>query len=92
MKVVVTAKTGDKGGPRGYKGAKGALFITLSLFVLFPHFSTIRFTLFALGYNSQHSVGIFECIGKEIKTHQEQGLVYMIGQIGTRLCKCFHLS
>lgn len=54
--------------------------------------STIRFTLFALGYNSQHSVGIFECIGKEIKTHQEQGLVYMIGQIGTRLCKCFHFS
>lgn len=47
--------------------------------------SITRFTMVATGYNSQHSVGMFECIGKEIKAYQEQWLPSMIRQIGTRL-------
>ena len=41
MKVIVTGKTGDESGSRGCKGTRGALFVTLSLLFLLPHFNSL---------------------------------------------------
>ena len=114
MKVVVTGKTGDEGGPRGCKGQEVPflspcpsfssllililcickiicwVFCTSLLNLQMAEVSTTRFTVVSIDYNSQHSVGMFECIEEEIKIHQEQWLPSMIGHIGTRL-KMFSL-